>query len=96
MFWTSHVQEYVQYMWHRTTVKGNKGGKSPPILGLQIPLMGPRFEPPTYLHMSKRDPTPDIVPEIAYLKPVTVVHPFYFPEVLTCPRCTSDDTASEG
>jgi hypothetical protein len=56
-----------------------------------IPLLGPRFLPPTYLHVKKRVQHAAIKPETAYLKPLNIVHPFYYPDLSKCPKCDSVD-----
>ncbi|KAL6300463.1 hypothetical protein BKA93DRAFT_819423 [Sparassis latifolia] len=61
-----------------------------------VPLLGPQFLPPSYEQYKKCNSMPNIVPEIAYLKPVNVIHPFYFPELARCPQCNSDDVKWTG
>ena len=61
------------------------------MLPVGIPLLGPRFVPPTYLHVKKREDNVAIQPETAYLKPLNVIHPFYYPDLGKCPRCDSLD-----
>lgn len=62
-------------------------GKPDSALKMQIPILGPRFLPPSYLHVHRRSVSPTIEPSIAYLKPLNVVHPLYFPEITACPNC---------
>lgn len=56
---------------------------------MDIPFLGPHFTPPTFIHSQKRLVTPDITPDTTYLKPLNVVHPFYYPELACCPQCDS-------
>ncbi|KAJ7467666.1 hypothetical protein FB451DRAFT_1178035 [Mycena latifolia] len=55
-----------------------------------IPVYGPKFIPPTFndarLRMSSK-----VKPQTAYLRPVNVVHPVYYPNLRNCPHCGSDD-----
>jgi hypothetical protein len=89
--WEAHIVEYVDFVHKKTHVHGNATKAIPPSLPNDIPLLGPRFTPPSYFHVQKQDKTAPITPQIAYLKPLTVVHPFYFQELSEagCPYCTS-------
>ncbi|KAG1807078.1 hypothetical protein EV424DRAFT_1329721, partial [Suillus variegatus] len=61
-------------------------------LDSRIPILGPHFLPPSYLHARKCNPSePAINPEVLYLKPLRVIHPFYHPELARCPRCDCTD-----
>src|SRR5262245_28386318 len=60
-----------------------------------IPFFGPRFLPPSYMVLQKRQ-TSNFGPEPAYLKPVNIVHPFYYPMLARCPNCQSLDVKWEG
>ncbi|KAA1471881.1 hypothetical protein DENSPDRAFT_859197 [Dentipellis sp. KUC8613] len=82
--WAAHVVEYVDRVWKLTEM-----GKV--ALKPNIPIYGPRFMPPSYLHGAKRDTTPDIHVKTAYLKPLTILHPFYYPELRCCPKCGCTD-----
>jgi hypothetical protein len=63
-----------------------------PYLDSKVPILGPHFVPPTYLHAQKRSQSqPAVNPEILYLKPLRVIHPFYHPELARCPRCNCTD-----
>ncbi|KAA1480033.1 hypothetical protein DENSPDRAFT_789845, partial [Dentipellis sp. KUC8613] len=86
LVWVSHIVEYVSFLWKATEPDGRSKADKP-ALAANIPILGPRFVPPSYLHIAKRNKTPDINPKDAYLKPLTVVHPFYFPELRRCPQC---------
>jgi hypothetical protein len=60
-----------------------------PNLKKEIPLLGPRFLPPSYQHAMRRETTPKIIPGTAYLKPLTIIHPFYQLGLSQCPQCDS-------
>src|SRR5258708_32399513 len=51
-----------------------------------VPLLGPRFIPPTPHLVSKYCRNRNLlVPEAYYLCPVTIVHPLFYP--ICCPNC---------
>ncbi len=79
-----------------TKVHGNaKSGKPIPNLPLNLPIYGPRFVPPTYMHRQKRNTSsPKIEPVVAYLKPLTVIHPFYFSSLNKCPQCETEESTT--
>jgi len=60
-----------------------------------IPFFGPQFLPPLYAVLGKCQ-TSTVKPESAYLKPVNVVHPFYYPMLAKCPECQSLDVKWDG
>ena len=93
MIWEAHVVQYVTYIHLETCLHGNAkvGVKPPRTLDKGIPLYGPRFVPPSYLHQRKKSLRGDIRPETAYLKPLNVVHPFYYKGLQVCPRCGATD-----
>jgi hypothetical protein len=94
--WAAEVVEYVNFVHGQTKVHGNK--KNAPMRSLlkEIPLFGPRFIPPSYLHIQKREPAPIFRPGLAYLKPISVIHPFYYPQLTGCPQCRSSEILWEG
>ncbi|KAH9959878.1 hypothetical protein BC827DRAFT_1134220 [Russula dissimulans] len=52
--WESHVVEYVTHIHGLTKVHGNATkGTSPKPLSREIPLLGPQFIPPSYLHVQR-------------------------------------------
>ncbi|KAI6030974.1 hypothetical protein EDC04DRAFT_2523938, partial [Pisolithus marmoratus] len=83
--WEAEVVEYVNFLWQKTRPR-KKTANEPAAIGLDVPILGPRFLPPTYLHAHKRPGLSSIVPETQYLKPINVVHPFYYPELACCPQ----------
>ncbi|PIL26529.1 hypothetical protein GSI_12287 [Ganoderma sinense ZZ0214-1] len=79
----AHVVEYVNWVYGMTKTKH---GRKP--LSREIPLYGPTFIPPSYMHEQLRNGLKTTVtPETAYLKAVTIIHPLYFPQLEKCPRC---------
>jgi hypothetical protein len=95
--WEANIVEYVNYMYSRTKVHGNASKNTvPPVLPKDVPILGPRFVPPSYFHLHKRSTAPDISPETAYMKPLTIIHPFYFPKLARCPKCCSEQVVWEG
>ncbi|EIW51484.1 uncharacterized protein TRAVEDRAFT_137338, partial [Trametes versicolor FP-101664 SS1] len=91
--WAVHVVEYVVWVYNMT--KSNTG-LGP--LRAEVPLLGPRFLPPGYLHAQRRHSMPDINPETSYLKALTIIHPFYFDDLARCPWCdaTGEDVSWGG
>ncbi|OBZ70680.1 hypothetical protein A0H81_09184 [Grifola frondosa] len=69
--WAANVVEYVMFIYKQTKLHGNSTNPSAPCLRKDVPFLGPHFTPLTYLHIFKRAVKP-IVPDIAYLKPITV------------------------
>jgi hypothetical protein len=95
--WASNVVEYVSHVYKATTIRaGAKNGMPPPALSKEVPLLGPRFLPPSYISLRKRNSNADINPTSAYLKPLHIVHPFYYPELARCPQCQSEDVSWQG
>lgn len=63
-----------------------------PALDKKIPILGPRFVPPTQDHAQRRrGEAINVNVEDYYLKPLTVVHPFYFQDIAKCPKCSAAD-----
>lgn len=67
--------------------KGEKGAKKK--LDPRIPAYGSKFYPPTYVSEKLRKVTPNVTPDLSYLKPVTVLHPALIEELNFCPRCNA-------
>ncbi|TFK92372.1 hypothetical protein K466DRAFT_480770 [Polyporus arcularius HHB13444] len=92
--WEAEVCEYVQAL-ARLIRPPAKSGVSAVPLPPDIPLLGPRFIPPSFIHTRRRQHAPEITPDPAYLKPLNIVHPLYYPEILTrCPNCRIAGTKS--
>lgn len=86
--WEAEVVEYVNLLWNATRSRSNKS-TTVKTIGHDVPLLGPRFVPPTYLHARLRPGPLNVKPEMQYLKPITIVHPLYYPELAVCPQCQS-------
>jgi hypothetical protein len=90
LVWNAHIIEYVNYLYDHTSVHGNcSKGTIADSLPQNVPILGPRFVPPSYLHVEKRQKCPMVQPATAYIKPLNVVHPFYYPTISQCPQCDS-------
>ncbi|KAI0692731.1 hypothetical protein C8T65DRAFT_745002 [Cerioporus squamosus] len=90
----ANIIEYVGFF-AKLTCATTKGA-APLELNTRVPLLGPHFVPPSFSHVQRRQAVPHITPEIAYLKPVTVIHPVYYPELGACPQCGSTDIQWSG
>lgn len=91
--------QYVTYIANQTRVHGLATSiekTAPRQLAKGIPLYGPHFKPPNFLDIVKRSAVPKIQVETAYLKAVTIIHPFYFPQLSKCPKCDSGNISSNG
>ncbi|KAF8423455.1 hypothetical protein L210DRAFT_3422835, partial [Boletus edulis BED1] len=94
--WEAEVVEYVTSLWNATRCRSQKATKTK-TLGFDVPILGPRFVPPTYLHSRLRPGPTNIQPDVQYLKPINIIHPLYYPELAKCPQCSScDDVSWEG
>lgn len=91
--WESEVVQYVDYIHSKLYVHGNSGTLAKDAirtLDKGVPLLGPKFSPPSFLHSMRRKATPDIRPQDAYISAITVVHPVFYPTTFTgCPKCQS-------
>ncbi|TCD66734.1 hypothetical protein EIP91_001027 [Steccherinum ochraceum] len=90
----SEVLHYVSLLAKATTVRSDVADSHPPeTVPAGFPVLGPLFRPPSWLHASKRSVAPGVAPETAYIKPIFVAHPVYFPEFKDhgCPQCGSKD-----
>lgn len=89
--WEAEIVEYINYISDKTRIRSAKA-LTRPCLNLKIPILGPHFVPPLYLHALRRNQSePAVNPETLYLKPLRVIHPFYHPELAQCPRCDCTD-----
>ncbi|KAF8124422.1 hypothetical protein EV363DRAFT_1126248, partial [Boletus edulis] len=94
--WEAEVVEYVTSLWNATRCRSQKATKMK-TLGFDAPILGPRFVPPTYLHSRLRPGPTNIQPDVQYLKPISIIHPLYYPELAKCPQCSScGDVSWEG
>lgn len=95
LVWAANVVAYVDYVYSSTTVKAN-AKKDPPQLKQEVPLLGPLFLPPTYVHLQKSKSAHAISPKTMYLKPLHIIHPFYYPNLAQCPQCDSLNVSWQG
>jgi hypothetical protein len=86
----------VNYLHSQTKVHANKKNGLPTTLRKDIPLLGPRFVPPSYFHIQKRQTAASITPTCMHLKPINIIHPFYYPQLAKCPNCLRKDVLWEG
>ncbi|PIL36751.1 hypothetical protein GSI_00440 [Ganoderma sinense ZZ0214-1] len=89
--------QYTVFLWDQIqNTKGEKGARQK--LDPRIPYFDGKFYPPTYTSQKIRNVSRDVAPNIACLKPVTVLHPAYIEELNFCPRCnaTGDDLKWKG
>ncbi|KAG0697389.1 hypothetical protein DFH29DRAFT_878740 [Suillus ampliporus] len=90
--WEAEIVEYINYVSDKTRVRSAKA-LTRPCLDSKIPLLGPHFVPPSYLHALRRhQPELAVNPETLYLKPLWVIHPFYYSDLAHCPRCNCTDS----
>jgi len=95
--WESNIVEYVNYMYGQVKIHGNATRDTrPKPLSKEIPLLGPLFCPPSYMHIQRRCSAPVFNPECAYLQPLNIIHPFYYPGLARCPQCDSGAILWEG
>lgn len=90
--WVAHIVQYVNYVHETVKIHGNAKSvnkTSKRTVDLSIPLLGPYFLPPSQFHTLQREAVPTIKPHIHYIRPLTVIHPLYFPHLLKCPECGS-------
>ena len=94
--WEAEVVEYVASLWNATRCCSQKATTAK-TLGFDVPILGPRFVPPAYLHTQLRPGPTNIQPDVQYLKPINIIHPLYYPELAKCPQClSSSDVSWEG
>ena len=80
--------EYVNFIFELTRIHGNAKTDAPrKPLPTNLPLFGPKFQPPSFADIQKRSLKPIKTPDLAYLKPLHIIHPFYYPELSVCPHC---------
>ena len=95
--WEANIIKNVKFIHNKTRVHGNTSKDAiPASLDKPIPLLGPQFVPPPYLYYQKHQTVPKIEPILAHLKPLNVIHPFYYAEISSCPRCGSINTYWNG
>lgn len=88
----ANAVEYVNYLSSQTL----SSGKPNKTLSNRIPIFGPRFVPPSYSHYQRRNSAGKMTPEVMYLRPLNIVHPFYYPQLAHCPSCGSKNIKWNG
>lgn len=89
--------EYVSCIYKAMTIHaGTKNGTLPPPLEKEVLILGPHFLPPSYISIWKRHSNTNIKLASAYLKPLHIIHPFYYPELSSCPQCPSENVSWQG
>ncbi|KAG1769928.1 hypothetical protein EV702DRAFT_1049495 [Suillus placidus] len=89
--WEAEIVEYINYISDKTRTRSTKA-LARLCLDSKVPILSPCFLPPSYLHAWKRNQSePAINPETLYLKALCAIHPFYYPELVKCPRCNGTD-----
>ncbi|KAH9940974.1 hypothetical protein B0H21DRAFT_697347 [Amylocystis lapponica] len=94
--WEAHVVQYVNFVHKLTKLHGSSKNVVGTSLRKDVPLFGPQFVPPGYLQVYKRKTSPEIEPDITYMKPLHIIHPFCYPELAQCPQCDSEDISWNG
>ncbi|KAI0344801.1 hypothetical protein BDW22DRAFT_1326630 [Trametopsis cervina] len=103
--WEANVVEYVNYIsGSKAAVSIGQPKKGTYQLPASVPLWGPIFHPPTFSNTlvrgtardKKTGALYDIKPDLAYLRPITVLHPFYFPRLRRCPRNMLHQVTNDG
>ena len=80
--WKAEVVKYVNYLHCQTKIHGNKKNTLPQCLHKDVPLMGSLFIPPSYFHMQKCQVTSNIQSNFTHLKPINIIHPFHYLQLL--------------
>ena len=93
--WEAAVVQYVNFVWEKTQLCSMEPDVAPQ-LSDSIPLLGPHFMPPTYLHASKWSDAMHADPVLMYLCPLNIIHPFYYPDLAKCPCCEGTNVIWEG
>jgi hypothetical protein len=82
--WEAAVVQYVNFVWEKTQLScSTEPDAMTPQLSDSIPLLGPCFMPPAYLHASKRPGAMHTDPGPMYLRPLNIIHPFYYPNLIS-------------
>ncbi|KAJ6452711.1 hypothetical protein C8R47DRAFT_1256076 [Mycena vitilis] len=90
--WEANVVEYVTFLKNETKPKtGKTSTTGPQKLKPGIPIYGPQFFPPSLIDTRLR--AEKIKPDTAYLRPINIIHPVYYPTLKKCPEseCGSTD-----
>ncbi|KAI1784483.1 hypothetical protein LXA43DRAFT_901566, partial [Ganoderma leucocontextum] len=85
LLWHADIAEYL--IATANAIHSSQGSDLSVALDPLWPAVGPLFEPPTYLHQFLREVTPQIEPEITYLKSCYAVHWIFHDALRRCPKC---------
>ncbi|PIL33642.1 hypothetical protein GSI_04265 [Ganoderma sinense ZZ0214-1] len=84
------IAEYAEYLTATAnTVQSSQGSDLTVALDPRWPIIGPKAEPPSYLHQFLCQVTPEIEPDTTYLKPCYTVHWLFHDTLRRCPKCNS-------
>ncbi|KAJ7635470.1 hypothetical protein DFH06DRAFT_1003457, partial [Mycena polygramma] len=90
--WEANVVEYVKFLKNEIKPKTGKNSTTgPQKLKPGIPIYGPKFLPPSLTDTRLR--ADKIKPDTAYLRPMNIIHPVYYPTLAKCPECGSTDVS---
>ena len=93
--WKAKVVEYVMFLWNATHCCNPKA-MTAKTLRFDVPILGLHFVSLIYLHSQLRPGPTDVQPDIQYLKPISIIHPLYYPELIKWPRCQSSKDVTWG
>src|SRR5258705_10217954 len=88
----AHIAQYVKYITQLLGTLKRPGHDSLPD---SVPLLGPRFLPPTPHLLSKHRKIPLMLPDAYYVCPITIIHPVFYPFSIHCPTCQRASDTSE-
>ncbi|KAJ7026746.1 hypothetical protein C8F04DRAFT_966090 [Mycena alexandri] len=96
----ANVAEYVMAL-HReirppTVAKTSTKIPQPKALKPGFPIYGPKFIPPSFNDVRLRSFAGKVKPQAAYLRPINIIHPVYYPSLGNCPHCGSSDARWDG
>ncbi|PIL33219.1 hypothetical protein GSI_04669 [Ganoderma sinense ZZ0214-1] len=92
--WHAEIAEYLVATGN--AIQLSQGSDLSTALDPRWPIIGPHFEPLTYLHQALREAAPQIDPELSYLKPCYVVHWLFHEALRRCPKCHSKRLEKNG
>ncbi|KAJ7130666.1 hypothetical protein C8R46DRAFT_1236100 [Mycena filopes] len=91
--WEANIAEYVMLLHRETrparTTKASNTIPKAQVLKAGVPIYGPRFIPPSFIDTRLRGGK--VKAETAYLRPINIIHPVYYPALGKCPHCGSED-----
>lgn len=87
--WMVSVCQYVEHISQYATE-----GKAPTTPPHTVPILGPKFLPPSIDSPFLASDTKPVAPEVYYRKALTVIHPLYHPSLRQCPVCKKEGVTS--